>query len=142
MKIFLSGVMQGSIQGKGIQGQGYRQMIGEAITSRHPEAEVIDPYQMFPDSVDYDMSRARDVLFSMGEAAADADIVIAYLPTASMGSAFEMLRAHDNGTAVITISPMRENWFIHSVSDKFFLSMEEFLAWLDEVDLEEMVNQS
>lgn len=140
MKIFLSGVMQGSMKGKGIQGQGYRQMIGEAIKNRHPNAEIVDPFRMFPDSVDYDMQRAREVLFSMGEAAADADILVAYLPKASMGSAFEMLRAHDNGTAIISISPMEENWFIQSVSEKLFLSMDEFLAWLDEADLGEMVS--
>lgn len=139
MKIYISGVMQGSIKGKGIQGQGYRQMISDAVKTCHPEAEIYDPFSAFPGSVEFDDQRAKHALFTMAQEAAAADILIAYLPEASMGTALEMVRAYDNGKTILSISALEENWFIRAVSAKIFTSLDEFEAWISQTQLSELL---
>jgi len=142
MKIFIAGIMQGSIKGKGIQQQDYRQLIRDAVKINHPNAEIVDPFSLFPDSVEYDDQRAKQVLFEMGEEAGSSDIVIAYLPNASMGTALEMIRAYDNGKTIITISPMDENWLIRAVSVKIFPLLDEFCTWVGQAQLEALIDVS
>jgi hypothetical protein len=142
MKIYIAGVMQGSEQGKGIQGQGYRQAISEALKINHPDAEIYDPYLNFPNSVEYDDQRARETLFILAAEAGAADIVIAYLPEASMGTALEMVRAYDNGVPILTISPMAKNWFINALSTKVFPTLEAFCEWARKSGLGELVDKT
>ena len=139
MKIFISGVMQGSKKGHRIKGQGYCQVISDAIKIRHPNAEIYDPFSMFPDSVEYGDQRAKQVLFELADTAASADIVIVYLPEASMGSALEMIRAYDNGKTIISISTMEQNWFVRAVSFKLFPSLDDFCAWIQQTQLEKLI---
>ena len=139
MKIFISGIMQGSKIGHGIQGQGYRQVIVDAVKVRHPNAEIVDPFSLHPNSVDYDDQRSRQALFELADAAASADILIAYLPQASMGTALEMIRSYDNGKTIFSISPMEKNWFIYAVSAKIFLSLDDFCAWIHQIHLAELI---
>jgi len=84
-------------KGHGIQGQDYRQLICDAVKIHHPDAEIIDPFSIFPDSVKYNERRARQVFFTMAAEAGSSDIVLAYLPKASMGTALEMILDYDNG---------------------------------------------
>lgn len=142
MKIYISGVMQGSKKGQGIQGQGYRQVISDAVRVRHPNAEIYDPFSLFPDSVEYDDQRSRQVLFEMANEAASADIVIAYLPEASMGTALEMIRAYDNGKTIVSISSMEKNWFIRAVSAKIFPSLDDFCTWVRQTHLAGLIIES
>jgi len=139
MKIFISGVMQGSIKGKGIQDQGYRQMIRDAIKILHPQVVIYDPFSVFPDSVEFDNQRAKQTLFSLAEEAASADILIAYLPEASMGTALEMMRSYDQGKTIISITPLEKNWFILAVSSKIFTSLDEFCAWVQQTNLSKLI---
>ncbi len=139
MKVFIAGIMQGSTQGHGIQKQNYRQLIREAIEFQHPEAEIVDPFLLFPDSVTYDDQRAKQVLFEMADEAGSADILIAYLPRASMGTALEMIRAYDNDKTILSISPMEANWLIKSVSAMIFPTLDEFLHWVRQNHLEALV---
>ena len=140
MNIYIAGVMQGSVKGQGIHRQGYRQIISEAVQTHHPDAVIYDPYLRFPDSVEYDEQLARLTLFELADTAAATDILIAYLPEASMGSALEMIRAFDHGKTIISISTMEENWFIRAVSAKIFSSLDDFCAWVCQTNLEEMVD--
>ena len=136
MKIFIAGIMQGSRAGKGIQEQDYRDQIRQAVRILHPSVEITDPFQLFPDSVDYDDEKAKEVLFSMAKKASGADLVIAYLPNASLGTALEMIRAYDSGKPIFTISPMAKNWFIISLSTRIFPTLEEFCDWVSENELD------
>ena len=140
MKIFIAGIMQGSKKGYGIQEQDYRQIIRGAVEVRHPEAEIVDPFLLFPDSVTYDDQRAKQVLFEMAEEAGSADILIAYLPTASMGTALEMIRAYDNGKTIISITSMDQNWVIRAVSAKIFSTLDEFCTWVRQIHLAELIS--
>ena len=140
MRVFVGGVMQGSRQGRDIDDQGYRRAIGRMVKARHPDAEIVDPMTLFPDSLEYADDRARQVLFDMAEAAARADAVVAYLSEASMGTALEMVRAYDAGTPVVSISPMTYNWFIRFLSRRVFSTLEAFADWVAEGGLETLVS--
>ncbi len=139
MRIYIAGIMQGSKKGPGIQGQGYRQLIRDALKAYHPDAEIVDPLSLFPDSAEYDAQRASQVLFEMAAKAGASDIVIAYLPQASMGTTLEMIRAYDNGKTIISISPMDKNWLIRAVSAKIFATLDEFCTWARQTDLAELI---
>jgi hypothetical protein len=141
MKIFLSGIMQGSTTGPGIQGQDYRKIIRQALKIRHSAAEIVDPHLRFPDSPSYDDLQAKQVLFQLAEEAGSCDYVIAYLPEASMGSALEMIRAYDRGGTIISISPMAKNWVIRAFSKKIFPSLEDFCTWIQDHHLSELKDE-
>lgn len=127
MQVFIGGVMQASIQGKGIVSQDYRRQIADALQVRWPDIEVIDPFALHPNSVSYDDEGAQKTLFAMLDHAAASDVVIAYVPTASMGTALEMYVAHQRGVPVITISPLAENWVVRALSQRVFPDMASFL---------------
>jgi hypothetical protein len=90
--------------------------------------------------VEYDDRRAKQVLFELATEAGAADVVIAFLPKASMGTALEIIRAYDNGKIIISISPMEKNWFINAVSSKIFPTLDEFCTWLGQTHLAELDN--
>jgi hypothetical protein len=140
MRIFIGGVMQGSHRGKDINDQNYRQTISQMIKAQHPTAEIVDPWALFLNSIDYDDDRACQVLYEMAEEAARADAVLAYLPEASMGTALEIVRACDASTPVICISPLTENWFIRCFSQRVFSSLEAFGDWVKASGLATIVN--
>ncbi|MGC8782217.1 MAG: hypothetical protein ACP5UQ_15255 [Anaerolineae bacterium] len=130
MRIFIGGVMQASNPGKGIVDQSYRQQIAAALEARWPAVEVIDPFRLHPNSVEYDDAAARATLFDMLDRAAASDLVIAYVPTASMGTALEMYVAYRAGVPVITISPLATNWVVMALSRRVFPDLPAFFAAL------------
>lgn len=133
MRIFIGGVMQASIQGKGIVSQDYRRRITEALLDRWPGSEVIDPFALHPNSVEYDDAGAQETLFAMLAHAAASDLVFAYVPVASMGTALEMYVAHQRGVPVITISPLAENWVVRALSRRVFPDLDSLVAALETV---------
>jgi len=128
MRIFIGGVMQASITGKGIVSQDYRRQIAGALRARWPEIEVIDPLRLHPNSVEYDDALARETLLTSLDLAGASDLLIAYVPTASMGTALEMYVAYQRGVPVLTISPMAENWVVRALSRRVYPDMDSFLA--------------
>ena len=136
MRFFISGIMQGSRPDKGICDQDYRKIIKAIIKARLPEAEVIDPLELPPDSVDYGPEEGKRVLLEMAEEAARADVLIAYVPEASMGTAIEMWRAYRAGRVVLTISPLAENWVVKFLSTRVFPTLQDFEAFVADGGLE------
>lgn len=128
MRIFIGGVMQASNHGKGIVDQDYRRQITDALCARWPETEVVDPFALHPNSVEYDDAAAKATLTASLAHAASSDLVIAYLPVASMGTALEMYAAHQAGVPVITISPLAENWVVRAYSRRVYPDVESFLV--------------
>ncbi len=127
-RVFIGGIMQGSINGKGIVNQDYRSAIRSALQDRWSDVDVIDPYVLHPNSVNYDVDGARSTLFSLVDLAAGSDLVIAYVPLASMGTAMEMYSAYQRGVPVIAISPMAENWVVQVLSRRIYPDLDAFLA--------------
>jgi hypothetical protein len=62
--------------------------------------------------------------------AGQVDVLVAYVPEASMGTAIEMWEAHHAGVQVLTISPMAENWVVKLLSSRVFPTLEAFGAFV------------
>jgi hypothetical protein len=130
LKVFIGGIMQGSRKDRYIDDQDYRQVIAEAILEVHPGAEIVDPNEIHPDGVEYDDETARRTLLELFGLAGRADLLVAYAPQASMGTAIEMWQAFQSGAPLITISPMTANWVVRHLSTVVLPDLEAFRVWL------------
>lgn len=138
MRIFLSGIIQGSRAGKDIHTQDYRSVL-KGILRRHvPQAELVCPIDLHPNSVDYDEAQARVTFDDMVRLAGDADLVVAYLPEASMGTAVEIWEAHRRGVPVLTVSPLAENWVVKLASRQVFATVEDLERFLADGGLQRL----
>lgn len=140
MRFFIAGIMQGSLADVGIHDQSYRVAIGEAIRARFAEAEIIDPIELHPEGgLNYGPEEAKRTLLELAEEAARADVLIAYLPEASMGTAVEMWQAYRAGKPILTISPLAENWVVRFLSTRVFPSLGAFESFVAEGELEKLL---
>lgn len=130
LRVFLSGIIQGSAVDASHQRQDYRDEIRRIINAVHPEAEVICPVELNPNSAAYDEALARATFLRELEMAASADVTVAYAPVATMGTAVEMFRAFQAGRPVLTISPMAHNWAIRFLSTHVFPDLAAFQAFV------------
>jgi nucleoside 2-deoxyribosyltransferase len=130
MRIFLSGIIQGSRRGKNIHAQNYRAVLKDLLRRHAPQAELVCPIDLHPNSVDYDEAAARATFLDMVRLAQEADMVVAYLPEASMGTAVEIWQAHMRGVPVLTISPLTENWVVKLASTQVFPTVQAFESFL------------
>ena len=95
---FLAGIIQGSIAESRIHSQDYRTAIQEAIERAVPGASVYCPVTEFPNSLTYDEDKSRPGFFSASwNALRQTDVLVAFLPEASMGTAIEMWQAYHAG---------------------------------------------
>jgi len=117
MQVFICGIIQGSNRGLGVHEQTYRDRIRQIIQSHIPEAKIYCPVSLHPQSPTYDDEKAFQVLEESVEAAKASDLLIAYLPQASMGSAIEMWEARRAGVKIVTITKLRSNWVVRYASD-------------------------
>lgn len=118
MHIFLAGVMQGARLDNQIHDQNYRVQITQALLESLPDATVTDPWALNPESVSYDEETARHTFLTMTAMAGEADLLIAYLPTVSMGTAMEMWQAYRNDTYIIAVTPHVHHWAIRFTADE------------------------
>jgi hypothetical protein len=130
MRVFIAGIMQGSRTNNGIVAQDYRQELARILQEHVPGVEVVDPVELHPDSVEYDAERARRTLVALAEEAGRVDALVAYVPTASMGTAVEMWQAYRGGVPVYTISPLASNWVVQSLSARVFPGVAAFRAFV------------
>ncbi|MGD2040745.1 MAG: hypothetical protein PVH11_07955 [Anaerolineae bacterium] len=140
MKLFIAGIMQGSRQDKYIESQDYRRIIAEAVLARHPKSEVLDPNKLHPGGVDYDDTMAKSTLIDMANLAGTADLVVAYAPRASMGTAIEMWQAFQSGVPVVTISTMTANWVVRHLSNLVLPDLTAFDAWVGNGGLDNLMD--
>jgi len=118
MKVFLAGVIQGSLAEPQIRNQDWRDAI-KAVLQRHlPAAEVYCHYSEHPNSITYEMPDIRRTFADGLRRAAACDLLVAYLPEASMGTALEMAAAAEAGAVVLTITPLSANWVVRLYSDR------------------------
>lgn len=128
MRVFLAGIMQGSNNHDGVHAQDYRTYLAGLLRAHVSGVEVFDPWAVYPDSPSYPDERVRAVLVANIEEAAASDLVIAYLPQASMGTALEMWEAWRAGVPVIAISPLAANWVVRTCAAQRFATLEDFAA--------------
>ena len=129
-KIFLSGVIQGSSRDNSIHSQEYRSRIKNILRQAYPDAEICDPFDGHENSVDYDDEMGKRTFFNHLEKVRGSDLLVAYLPHASLGTAVEIWESHRNNIPVWTISPMRTNWVIRFCSERLFDDIESLAEFL------------
>jgi len=117
MRIFLAGIMQGSHRTAVLHDQHYRGRLKERLMAALPEAEIYDPLADHPKSLEYGAEKGRDVFFFHNRLCREVDVVLAFVPEATMGTAIEMWEAHTHGRVVVTISPLVHNWAVRFSSD-------------------------
>jgi len=130
MKLFIAGIMQGSLPGTMVHDQDYRTRVKEIVNHYHPDVDVICPWELHPDSPDYGPERAKETLLTMAEVAGQCEVLIAYLPQASMGTTLEMWKAYEAGRTILSISPLKRNWVIGALSDHVFETIDEFESYV------------
>lgn len=130
MRVFIAGIMQGSRNDAEIQDQGYRREIVQSIRRHVHEVEVLDPFELHPDSVTYGPEQARQTFLELAALAGQVDVLVAYLPSASMGTAIEMWHAYQGGARVYTISPMADNWVVRFLSERVFSDVAAFVGFV------------
>jgi hypothetical protein len=140
MQVFIAGIMQGSRLDQHIDDQDYRTVIATLIQDRHPGVEIVDPNLLHPNGVDYDDDLAHATLIEMAELAGRCDLVVAYAPRASMGTALEMWQAYRQGVPVVTISPMAANWVVRHLSTRVLPDLESFARWIADGEFDNLVN--
>ncbi|GAB4506547.1 MAG: hypothetical protein Kow00123_06850 [Anaerolineales bacterium] len=132
LTFFIAGIIQGSLA-DGMHDQDYRARIAEVIRRRFPDARIVDPVALNPNSLQYSDDEARGTFFAMIEEARAADVVIAFVPSCSMGTAVEMWEARRAGKPVIAISPLTRNWAVRYLSTRVVGSIDELDTALAEV---------
>ena len=130
MRVFICGIIQGSRPDLSVHGQSYRQRLRQIVEKHLPEAEVYCPVSLHPESPSYDDRLASQVLEESVEAAKASDLLIAYVPEASMGSAIELWEAKRAGVRVVSVTPLKDNWVIRYASDVILADFEEVEAFL------------
>jgi hypothetical protein len=130
VQVFIAGIMQGSRLDQYIGAQDYRSIIAQVLQESRAGVEILDPNELHPNGVDYDDEKAKATLLAMADLATRADLVVAYAPEASMGTAIEMWQAFQAGVPLITISPMAANWVVKHLSSVVLPDLDAFRAWV------------
>ncbi len=126
MRFFLAGIMQGSHVDDVLHHQGYRARLKRLLADHFPAAEVYDPLADHQDSLGYDDVRGREVFERHNAMCRTVDVVIAFVPEASMGTAIEMWEAHRHGRFVVAVSPLVHNWVVRFCSHRVYPDLEAF----------------
>jgi hypothetical protein len=129
MQFFLAGIMQGSHLDEVLHEQNYRERLKRVIAEHFQDAEIYDPLADHGESLNYDDATGRDVFYRHNRMCREVDVVVAFVPEASMGTAIEMWEAHEHGRGVVvTISPLTHNWAVKYCSHIVYNSLDEFEA--------------
>ena len=141
MRFFIAGIMQGSHTVNLMHDQDYRERITQWIEEHFPAAEVYDPLAKHKNSLDYDGMTGREVFFRHNQMCREVDVLLAFLPSASMGTAIEMWEAYQHGAAVFSISPMQHNWAVKYLSHGIYGDEAEFLAALESGEIARKITE-
>ncbi len=139
VSFFLAGIIQGSIAHKGIHNQDYRDKIRALLERHFPEGKVYCPFDNHPDSINYGKKKSENVFFDLMRRASEADVLVAFLPEASMGTAIEMWEAYHKNKVIISISPLKENWAVKNLSTAIFNDISAFERSIENGELRKMI---
>jgi len=141
MKVFLAGIIQGSLSDPVIHDQDWRTPIRRVLDEHLGEAQVYCHYSLHPNSITYELPEIRATLAEGFRQAAECDLLIAYVPSASMGTAIEIHEAAANGAIVLTISPLAPNWVLRAYSHRIFPDVEAFEEFIAAGGLEKLTRE-
>ncbi len=141
MRIFVAGIMQGSHLGAVLHSQTYRGRLRELLAKHFPDAHIYDPLDDHENSLDYDEARGREVFLKHNRMCGQVDLVLAYVPEASMGTAIEMWEAHRHGRFVVCISPLEHNWAIRFCSHAIYPDADALAVALENGELQRRIEE-
>ena len=124
LRFFIAGIIQGSLPDS-THPQGYRGEIAALLRDAFPDAEIFDPVLEYPDSLAYDEAKAGAAFFDLMDRAGRTDVLVAFVPEASMGTAIEMWNAHHAGAYVVCVSGLDKNWVVRYLADMVAGDVEE-----------------
>ncbi len=139
--MFLAGILQGSLLEPALHDQQYRARIRAALARWLPQGELYDPLAAHRDSLYYDEQTGRRVFFEHNRMCREIDVLVAFVPQASMGTAIEMWEAYSHGAAVVTISPLEHNWAVRFLSHAVFTDLDQFEAALSSGQLRRRIEE-
>ncbi|MCA9924980.1 MAG: hypothetical protein KC419_18720 [Anaerolineales bacterium] len=131
MHIFIAGIMQANRSDKYIESQDYRARIASALRACVPDVQITDPFAANPNSVHYDDDQARYTFLTNTKRAADVDVLLAYVPLPSMGTAMEMWEASQAGAYVVVVTPYIHNWAMKFTSDEILPDLDSLIAAIE-----------
>jgi len=141
LSVFIAGIIQGSIASDKVHAQDYRRRIKQVLEAHLEGARVYCPFENHPNSLEYDDETAGKVFFDHITMAARADLLVTYLPEASMGTAVEMFAAHKAGRAVVTVSPLSSNWTVRFLSHRVLGDLDAFEEFVAGGALQEFLDE-
>ncbi len=139
-KIFLAGIIQGSSKDDSIHSQDYRREIISAVNGSFPNAVIFDPFEGHENSIEYDDELGKKTFLAAIDQIKNCDLMIAYLPHASLGTAIEIWECYKLGIPVWIITTMKANWVVRFCSEKVFENINtlgEYLRGIENRVLEE-----
>ena len=142
MKVFLAGIIQGSLVEATIHSQDWREVVKGSLAKHVAGADIYCHYTRHPQSISYDLPAIRETFEDGVRKAAECDLLLAYLPSASMGTAIEMHEAKRAGAAVVTITRMAANWVVRLYSDVILPDAAALEAWLASGELVKLLARS
>jgi len=137
--VFIAGIIQGSHRDSSIHPQDYRGRLRTILQKHCSTWKITDPVEMYPDSASYDAETGVRTFSEIIETATGSDLLIAYLPEASMGTALEMWECKRAGVPVVTITQMPANWAVQATSTIVLSSLEKFESFVADGGLEELI---
>ena len=139
MNVFLAGIIQGSLVEARIHDQDWRSPIQAALERHLPGADVYCHYSLHPNSITYRLPQIRKTIDEGNHRAAACDLLVAWIPSASMGTAIEMYEAARHGALVLAITPLKANWVVRAYSDRVLPDLEAFEVLLASGEVPEVV---
>ncbi|MFO0900931.1 MAG: hypothetical protein U0836_26175 [Pirellulales bacterium] len=141
MRFFLAGIMQGSHLGLLLHNQDYRAGLKALLAEYFPGAEIYDPLADHQNSLAYDDDFGRRVFLGHNELCGQVDVLLAFVPQASMGTAIEMWEAYRHGKVVLTVSPLEHNWTVKYLSHRVYADVEQFTAELQSGAVRRLIDE-
>ena len=139
MRVFIAGVMQGMRQDEQIGDQSYRVRISQALEKHIPSVHITDPWALNPNSVSYDAEQAQSTFLTMTREAGRADLLLAYLPVPSMGTAMEMWQAYQAQTYIIAITPLIYHWAVRFTANEILPDLDSLLEDIENGRISELL---
>jgi hypothetical protein len=140
MKVIIIGVMQGNLF-DGIHDQSYRKHISTALKKVSPKIKIIDPDKLHPNRLSYNSKQAKNMFMAFVKESKEVDLVIAYIPHASMGTAIELWEAYKSRVPILVISNLKKNWVIKLLSTRVFPDIKEFSEFTTSSEFKKMLKE-
>lgn len=136
---FVAGIIQGSLKEAEIHSQSYRERIVGLLREAFPDDEVYCPIESYPNSLAFSDDDAQATFLGLMARAGEADVLVAFVPEASMGTAIEMWQAHRRGRLIVTVSPLSLNWAVRFLSTALLPDIEAFERYVGSGELARLI---